>query len=299
MRVIVAAIDFSPEGSAAMRRAAQLAAAFGARLALLHVARPRTPWERIAKVALPLAQLHREAARVAAEHRIAVEAHLAKGAPHREIAAFSRAAKADLIVLGVRDSWVQDLLGSARAQRVRRRAAVPVLAVAGEPAGRYERILVATDFSTSAARAAQLVSDFFPQATVRLLHVCPRLPAKTQTRRLVQAMQDLTAFALRTGLGGARLEVCAGEAAARIDACAERMGADLVVVGSGDKSWLGERVFFDVPDAMLSAPGRDTLIGAAARRLRQRSFTQDPLGSSAWHRTAKNSASASRAPTVA
>jgi nucleotide-binding universal stress UspA family protein len=299
MKVIVAAVDFSPAGSAAMRRAAQLAAGFGARLALLHVAAHRTPWERIAKAALPLAELRRQAAQVAAEHRIAVEAHLAKGAPHREIASFSREAKADLIVLGVRDSWIQDLLGSARAQRVRRRAAVPVLAVAGEPTGPYKRILVATDFSARSARAARLVSDFFPQATVRLLHVCPRLPGKAQTSRLVQAMQDLAAFALRTGLGGARLEVCAGEAAATIDVCAERIGADLVVVGPASKSWLGERLFFDVPDAMLSAPRRDTLIGAAARRLRQRSFNQDSPGSSAWDRTARNSASASRAPTVA
>src|SRR5688572_30243958 len=102
MKLIVAAIDFSPVSSAALGRAAQLAAASGARLALLHVARHGSP----------SAALNREAARLRAEHGIVVEAHLAKGAAHKEIAAFARASGADLVVLGLRRGFLQDLLGS-------------------------------------------------------------------------------------------------------------------------------------------------------------------------------------------
>lgn len=285
MKLVVAATDFSPAGSAAVRRAAQLAGASGARLSLLHVARHRTPWEHIARAEPPLADLRREAGHVGAEFGIPVEAHLAKGAAHREIAAFSRAAKADLVVLGVRDSFLQDLLGSASARRVRRSAAVPVLAVAGEPKGPYGRILVATDFSASSARAARVVSRLFPEATIHLLHVSPALPREDQASRLVKAMQELAAFAVRTSLEGARLEVSAGEAAKSIDECAERMDADLVVVGPGDKSWLEDWISFDVPDAMLSAPRRDTLIGATAPRVRDRrpfprSMRAGPTGAS-------------------
>ena len=46
MKLIVAAIDFSPAASPAMRRADRLAAACG-RLALLHVARHRSAWARV------------------------------------------------------------------------------------------------------------------------------------------------------------------------------------------------------------------------------------------------------------
>src|SRR5688500_20120722 len=109
MKLIVAATDFSPVASAAMRRAAQLAAACGARLALLHVARHRSAWERLGGAVPPSAALHREAARLRAEYRIPVKAHLAKGAAHQEIDGFARASGADLVVLGPRLSFLQAL----------------------------------------------------------------------------------------------------------------------------------------------------------------------------------------------
>ena len=77
------------------------------------------------------------------------------------------------------------------------------------------------------------------------------------------------------------------------------MDADLVVLGAAEKSRLGERIFFDITDAMLSHADSDPLIAAAARRLRPPTITEVPLGSSKWKPTAKNSASASRAPTAA
>jgi universal stress protein E len=268
MKLIVAAIDFSPVSSAAVRRAAQLAAASGARLALLHVARHRSP----------LAALNREAARIRAEHRIAVEAHLAQGAAHKEIVAFAEASGADLVVLGLRRGFLQDLLGSATAQRIRHRLAVPVLAVTREPRGPYRRILAATDLSPASAKGARMALRMFPDASMRLLHVCgpvfggklsmagvsERGREEYRRRAATQAMVSLGAFARRMALGRASPEVRLGSADMVLRERAEQVGADLLVLAPSRKSWLERLIFFGTTDAMLSHAEHDVLITPSA-----------------------------------
>lgn len=274
MKLIVVGIDFSPAAAAAMRRAAHLAAGAGARLALLHVAPHRPAWARIAHADLPLTRLQREAARIRAEHGIPVDAYVAKGAPHREIAAFARTAEADLVVLGLRDGFIQDLLGSATAQRARRRLDIPVLAVPREPRGPYRRVLVATDLSPASARAASLAARLFPDAQLHLLHVCrppfegmlsrggvsERAREEHRRRAVEHAVHRLSAFAMRTGLGRAALYVRVGSTAAEIRKRAAQIGADLLVVAPAAKSWLEKLILFSVTDAVLSGADRDALI---------------------------------------
>ncbi len=284
MKLIVAATDFSPVASAAMRRAAQLAAACGARLALLHVARHRSAWERVGGAAPPSDALQPEAARLRAEYRIPVEAHLAKGAAHKEIAGFARASGADLVVVGLRRGFLQDLLGSATAQRVRHRLAVPVLAVTREPRGPYRRILVATDLSPVSARGAQVALRMFPQASIGLVHVyrphfddklsrggvSKRAREEYRRRAATRAMISLSAFANRTSLGRALLEVRLGSAVAVLRERAEQVQADLLVLAPSQKSWPERVIFLGTTDAMLSHADHDVLIAPSARRSRPR-----------------------------
>ncbi len=280
MKLIVAAIDFSAVSSAALQRAAQLAAASGTRLALLHVARDRSAPIRSGDAVPPLGALHAEAARIRAEYGIPVEAHLAQGAAHKEIATFARAAGAALVVLGLRRGFLQDLLGSATAQRVQHRLGVPVLAVTRKPRGPYRRILVATDLSPASARGAHMALRMFPHASLGLLHVCRPLlddhlsigPANRRAREAyrrraaTQAMISLSAFAKRTSLGRAFLEVRLGSAAAVLRERAEQVGADLLVLAPSRKSWLERLIFFGTTDAMLSHAEHDVLITPSARR---------------------------------
>lgn len=304
MKLIVAAIDFSPAASAAMRRAAELAAGAGARLALLHVARHRSAWARIADARLPSASLHGEATRLRAEYGVAVEAHIAKGAPHKAIVAFARNAAADLVVMGLRGGFLQDLLGTGTAQRVRRKLAVPVLAVARAPRGAYRRILVTTNFSAASARGAVLAARMFPGTEIHLLHVCRPLfngllsaggvsePAREAHRRraVLHALRELRAFAMRTGLERASLSVKIGSAAAAIRERAAHTGADLIVVGPAVKSWLEKLVLFSVTDALLSHADHDALIVAPggvatqtpARGLRPPRSPDTHAGTSKW-----------------
>ena len=309
MKLIVAAIDFSPVSLAAMRRAAQLAAAAGARLALLHVARHRPAPVRSGNAVSPLATLHAEAARIRADYHIPVEAHLTKGAAHKEITAFALAAGADLVVLGLRRGFLQDLLGSATAQRVRHRLAVPLLAVTREPRGHYRRILVATDLSPASARGAHMALRMFPHASIGLLHVCRPLfedklsmggvseCAREEYRRraAMQAMISLSDFARRTSLGRALLEVRLGSAAAVLSERAKEVRADLLVLAPSQKSWLERLIFFGTTDVMLSHAEHDVLITPSARRSRPLSLPQSHMRNARWEATAGDSASASRA----
>lgn len=250
MKLIVAAIDFSPAASAAVRRAARIAAATGARLALLHVARHRSAWARMGN------------------------AILAKGTPHKAIAAFAHESGADLVVLGLRASFVQDLLGTGTAQRVRRSLAVPVLAVPREPRGPYRRILVTIDFSPASARGAMRAAAMFPDARIHLLHVCrplfdgmlsmsgvsERAREEHRRRAVLQAVRQLSDFAARIGLGRACLDVRVGSAAAGIRERAAQIGADLLVIAPAERSWLEKMILFSVTDAVLSHADYDTLI---------------------------------------
>jgi nucleotide-binding universal stress UspA family protein len=274
MKLIVAATDFTPAATAATRRAAQLAAACGGRLSLLHVVRHRSAWKRIARLAPPLAELHRQAARLRVEYRVPVEAYVAKGAPYREIAAFSSSAGADIIVLGVRAGFLHDLLDTATAQRVRRRVSIPVLAVARDPSGPYRRILVATDFSAASAAAARLASRLFPSAALHLLHV-----REMGAGGAASAVRKLSRFAAQAGLSNAILDVAVGSAAQAIRQRAGKLEAELVVTAPPRRSWFGEILLFGVTDAMLSRPERDTLIIPEARGLRVVAFNEASHGS--------------------
>jgi nucleotide-binding universal stress UspA family protein len=274
MKLIVAAIDFSPAASAAARRAARIAAAAGARLALLHVARHRSGWSGVGDAAAVAAPLEREAARIRTEHGVPVEAYLAKGAPHKAIAAFARDAGADLVVLGLRGGFLRDLLGGGTTRRVRRRLAVPVLAVARESRGPYRRVLVTTDFSVASTRGAALAARMFPQAEIHVLHVCrplfdgmlsyagvsERAREEYRGRTLLHAMHRLRAFASHIGQTQAAAAVRLGHVPAEIRYYAAKTGADLVVVAPGERSLLKKIAFVSVADELLAHADHDTLV---------------------------------------
>lgn len=246
MKLIVAATDFSPVASAAMRRAAQLAAASGSRLTLLHVARLRSAWEGLGDRWL------RASLRCRPSRRRTSPGVLTGSARQRD--------------------------GTApTAPR-----AVPVLAVTREPRGPYRRILVATDLSTVSARGAQVALRMFPQASIGLVHVyrplfddklsrggvSKRARGEYRRRAAAQAMISLSAFAERTSLGRALLEVRLGSAVAVLRERAEQVHADLLVLAPSPKSWLERVIFLGTTGAMLSHADHDVLITPPARRSR-------------------------------
>lgn len=284
-RLILAATDFSPTAAAAAARAAQLARAAGSRLALLHVVHPvgrmvAPLLDAIGAAGAPspgtaLSHLRRKAARLAAEFGVRVETHLASGSAPAAITAHAQSAGAELIVLGNREgNFLVDLLRINTAHRVRRRIALPVLAVTRPGDAPYARVLLATDLSPDAAHAGRVARRLFPSAILHVLHVCqppyesalnmagvdPRALADYRRRCMAEAEEQLRLFARDAALGAdALLEVRLGNPAAEIAVRSRELDADVVVLHPA-KSWLARGMANSVTEQVLADPPCDALL---------------------------------------
>lgn len=283
--VIVAATDFTPVASAAARRAAQLAHSNNARLALLHVVGPAKRMVAPLLDALgvssrpspgeALARLGRIAARLKAEFRLPVDARLASGAAPVAVAEHAHKAAAELVVLGNRrGNFLVDLLRINTAQRVRRRLAVPVLAVSRPAGGPYSRVALATDLSPDSAHAGRIARRLFPAALHYVLHVCQppyegtlalagvgRAAVEEHRRKsLEEAQIQLQKFARDAYLGvDAGLEVRVGDPAAQIRGFVADEGIDVVVLCPA-RSWLARGMANSVTEQLLADPPCDALL---------------------------------------
>lgn len=289
VKTILTATDFSRSAAVAVRRAAQLARAAGARLELMHVLPPEPvpmSWTAI-RSALgidrarltedAIGRLRRVARRIHAELALPVEPHLAQGRAHAEIAARAIAIEADLLVVGAHgEDFVLDLFIGTTTQRVQRLSTVPVLVVRQAPFDRYERALVATDFSPASAAAARAALRFFPDAMFHVLHVFDaplegRLSyagvdadAIENYRRQEgdQALRELEAFVRDAGFEGraASVKVRQGHTPSRIKERASELDADVIVLGTQGKSWLETGFLGSVSEHVAAESASDVLL---------------------------------------
>lgn len=287
VKVIAAATDFSPAAGDAVRRAAQLACAHDARMALMHVMRPLPALlAGVLRVAgrkdrpepgEALSNLRRTAARIIAEFGVPIDTELASGHVASAVAALSRAAHADLVVLGsTRSSFFRDLLSINTARSVRSQAGIPVLAVSRPVRRAYRRVLLlAADLSPEAARAQAMARRLFPAAMLTVVHVFESpyeglsLASARQDavdehrgRMALQAAQRLEAFACAAGFDGkAVLEVRKGDPAACMRMRVRELDADLVVLPAVTPSLEGAMTSGAI-EQLLADPPCDVLLAA-------------------------------------
>ncbi|PWB66081.1 MAG: hypothetical protein C3F17_02190, partial [Bradyrhizobiaceae bacterium] len=143
LNIILAATDFSKRSDRAVRRAAMLAAAGGARLDLVHVVDDDQP-ERLVAAEREAAQaILDETLRDWPELRgIEGRALVALGEPFDAIVRSVQESAADLVVLGAhRRALLRDIFTGTTAERVMRTGHAPVLMVNTEPAGPYRKSL--------------------------------------------------------------------------------------------------------------------------------------------------------------
>lgn len=268
IRSVVAATDFSATATVAVRRAAQLCRAAGWRMHLVHVLSRAS-----GKASTAVKSLQQAAARVMAEFDLPVETHLGVGSVWREIGAQARAAHADLIVVGnCRKGFLAEILGLNTALRVQRSTDVPLLAVSSPILRPYLSMLLASDLSAEAARAAQQARRFFPDSTLIVLHAfeSPYTGMLAMTgaslevldgyrhRARLEGMERLRAFARETALGdNALLRVDLGHPALSTRRTASKLGVDVVVLRP-TKRWLTsgvtEHLIADPPCDLLLMP---------------------------------------------
>ncbi len=284
---ILAATDFSPQAWQALERAARLAKTHGAELALLHAFEhvPLIPawgdpgggaWvDEEALLDSTRAHLERVRDNLTETYGIPIKASVEVGAVHRQINARADGFGADLVVIAASGAsgLARRLFGSS-AQSIVRTARHPVLVVRRPADSDYRRIMIGTDFSEDAERAANFALRLAPDAAVSLSHSLEqstvRIPAPLGlednereahlARARTIAAQGLAELADRLGRGQAETRVFDGHASQNLVEWAATWNADLIAIGAHGKSRLEAGLIGSTSLHAISDAGCDVLV---------------------------------------
>ncbi|WP_434426314.1 universal stress protein [Nannocystis pusilla] len=252
---ILAATDFSSTAQHAVARAARLAAEAGARLEVVHVARPLSrsllAWlRREPEVAAAVEAAHRRLDDVVASARrygADVRGHLVTGAPVTALAASARRFRANLVVVGARGALrFRDQMLGTTAERLIEQHSGEVLVVRKPARAPYRTLLACVDTGPAAAQALRSALQLAPQATARVLHAYEPpfasflrhagLHAQAREHKALErrrAREALDAFLRDTNVDADRLKVTLkiGEPRQVIERAASQFDPELTAVG--------------------------------------------------------------------
>ncbi|WP_153111759.1 universal stress protein [Propionivibrio limicola] len=286
---IVAATDLSTGANMAVESAAQLARQWHADLCLLHVFNDSL-WASLQSI-YDTGEWGGEAARTTAQQRlaqlsddiarrfdIAVRHEFRSGRATAQIAEFVKQQDAQLLVVGEHgENWIGDTVVGGTALKVLEQAALPVL-LARRPSGAgYTNVLIATDYSDNALRAARLALDLFPDAQHTFLNAYlvqfegrMRLAGATDAD-IERYREDERKFAekgmreFRSRLGITDDErppsrLYHAFPATAIFELSEKTGTDLIVMGKHGGSAVEERLLGSITQNILYHASCDVLL---------------------------------------
>jgi nucleotide-binding universal stress UspA family protein len=290
LRILVGT-DFSMPALAAVWRAGRLAHASGGELEIVHVISPaelpayRMPGRsanRRRVLAEAMSALRAMASEAQARFHVPVGTHLSIGTPHAEIAARADSIGAGVVVVGAHgERPLRDVFIGSTAQRLRSILHAPLLIARSRSTRRYERALVAVDFSPASAQAAHAAARLFPDAALHFLHVSDALfdgrlslagvgvdaIQAYRNEALMEASRALDRFIRSNGLQARRASasVKQGYVPACIRETAVALGASVVALGASGKSRLEASILGSVSEAFSSGTGHDVLLAAEPR----------------------------------
>ena len=261
MQRILVATDFSTRSDRAVQRATLLAREFGAEMVLLTVVDDDQPRQLRDLAQREAGALLQDLASTIQETAAApCEARVELGEPFERIVRAAEDCDAELIVIGPhRRQVLRDIFVGTTAERTIRHSRRPVLMTNAVPARRYDRIVLATDFSEFSVQAIETVRrlGLLDAATVLVVHAFEALlrgPIASSSMSLQErqesldrerrdAEQAMSAFLRRAGFETARraVEHVDHSAARTIRSVLQRERANLVVVGTHGKRG-GERL---------------------------------------------------------
>ncbi len=280
MKRILVATDFSTRSDRALRRAILLGRQFSAAIVIVHVVDDDQPTRlREAEVRESAALLDEVAATMREIDRLSCETRLVLGDPFQAIADSVHATSADLVVMGPhRRQALRDVFIGTTVERAIRISPRPVIMANGVPAGRYDRILVATDLSDSSAAAIvearglgildhtdTIVVHAFDSPAVSLM-----IRAATTMEQLkdhiaeadARAMAELTEFLQRIDVQPRRrvTQLIEVSAAAVIRDRIRKEKADLVVIGTHGRTGAAKFFLGSVAEEILRTSEVDVLV---------------------------------------
>lgn len=280
IKTIVVATDLSQTADIAVEQAAALAMRCGAKLWMLHVFNDglwasikgiydAEHWSGNEPVLSARNRLSQQVREVADRHGIVVTGETRTGRATAEIARFLTEQQADLLVVGEHgEDWIGDTVIGGTALKVLEQANVPVLLVRRPASADYSTVIVATDFSDNAKRAAQLALNWFPASSHYLAHAYfvpfegrMRMAGATSDdidryRNDEQARADTKMRTLRGSLDipeTARIQWInlRGHPASVLFELSGRHAADLVVIGKHGGTVIEERLLGSVTQNVL------------------------------------------------
>ncbi len=266
-RVLLAS-DGSEFSAGATRVALGFAGMNGARLTATTVSLLDLEAEGVASQVIE--QSRAEARRVlegieqaARERRCALRTELREGtAPAKEIARAAEELRADLIVMGRRGKrgLASMMVGDATRQVIGE-AGCNVLVVPKAADLWRRRILVATDGSRHGDRAGVMGQALAKHCGLPVTVVSVLRPGFDEARRAEgrQAVERIRHALQADGIAAEGL-VLEGESAQEISACATRVGADLIVVGSHGRSGLGRLMLGSVSEKVIGKAGCPVMV---------------------------------------
>ncbi len=289
---IIAATDFSATATRAVRQAARLARAWGARLTLVHVFNDSAwaslravydlpGWSDVNPALSQRARLAQLGEQIAGEFGVAVDVEMLSGRASLRIGDIVAARQAGLLVVGEHgENWLRDLVLGGTALKVLEASRIPVLLVRQTEAALYRDIVIATDFSPAAKRAARLALDCFPEARHALVHAwlvpfeaSMRMGGareedieRYREREFADAAGALEAFAqsCERGMVEDRLERLAlhGSSAAVLFEQVRARSSDLIVIGKHGGKYVEEQLLGSVTQNVLYHADCDVLLSA-------------------------------------
>ncbi|ARQ02797.1 nucleotide-binding universal stress UspA family protein [Pseudorhodoplanes sinuspersici] len=262
MKRILVATDFSTRSDRALRRSILLARQYSADVTIIHVIDDDQPSRLLKAEEREAAGLLDDLAVTVREiDRVRCETRLVLGEPFEEIAETADVVRADVIVMGPhRRQALRDVFIGTTIERTIRHSFQPVIMANAVPAGRYDRVLVATDLSACSATAITKARELgiLDHAKIAVVHALDT-PVQSMTFRSSipkdrlkeyfaeeekRAAAELTEFLTKVGLQPSRSIVQCIELSApeTIGDCIREHKADLVVIGTHGRT--GAEKFF-------------------------------------------------------
>jgi nucleotide-binding universal stress UspA family protein len=279
MRRLLVATDLSSRSDRAIRRAADLAQAFGAELRLLHVVDDDKPARLVeAERREALAQLRQMATSLPELSALAPSILVETGDAFDGIIRAAEAHAADLVVLGEhRRRPLHDIVLGTTVARVIRHGRHPVLMVHQPSTGPYRRILAATDLLEHAAFAVRTAArlGLLTGTELTLIHAFepPGMDAiaraglsKAEVNTYVEdatreARTELDRFTAGLALDTPPVRLTEnGRAATILKAAVERLRPDLLVIGTANAGLLRRTLLGSVAAEVLAEIHCDALI---------------------------------------
>ncbi len=275
LRMLVAT-DLSARADRAIERAVALAGPTGAALTILHVVDADLPVQMADRLAAEARTLIAEhVASVRGGDAAAPEIKVVFGRDHRDIADVVEKAGAGLIVLGMHRNETPELFRGSTAERLIRGGPCPVLMVKTKPLRAYRRVVVGVDFSECSRRALEFAVGFLPDCEFHLVHAfdvpfkaflsgdeIQREASKDHQEQMDRFVgEDFSAFRAATQGTPARFFQIVRQGPVRqvIQEQAERLKADLLVVGTHGRGGLAHALLGSIAEDLLSRPPCDVL----------------------------------------